>query len=77
MVLAQGWPDQGSGVAQAIAPTWVDGLAARLLELYPGGHFSAYTDQFERAAVAAADWYTEHLRPGSCPISAAVSRRPA
>jgi hypothetical protein len=33
------------------------------LELYPGGHFSAYTDQFERAAGAAADWYVEHLRP--------------
>ena len=33
------------------------------LELYPGGHFSAYTDQFERAARAAADWFTQHLRP--------------
>lgn len=33
------------------------------LELYPGGHFSAYTDQFERAASAAARWFTEHLRP--------------
>ncbi|MDT5281792.1 MAG: uncharacterized protein QOJ20_2987 [Mycobacterium sp.] len=28
------------------------------LELYPGGHFSAYTDQFERAADAAAEWFT-------------------
>ena len=35
------------------------------LELYPGGHFSAYTDQLERAAGAAADWFTEHLRPAS------------
>jgi hypothetical protein len=35
------------------------------LELYPGGHFSAYTDQFDRAAGAATDWFTEHLRPGS------------
>jgi fermentation-respiration switch protein FrsA (DUF1100 family) len=33
------------------------------LELYPGGHFSAYTDQFERAARAAADWFARHLRP--------------
>ena len=33
------------------------------LELYPGGHFSAYTDQFERAAGAATEWFTEHLRP--------------
>jgi uncharacterized protein len=31
------------------------------LELYPGGHFSAYTDQFERAAKAATDWFTQHL----------------
>jgi fermentation-respiration switch protein FrsA (DUF1100 family) len=31
------------------------------LELYPGGHFSAYTDQFERAAGAAAAWFAEHL----------------
>ena len=35
------------------------------LELYPGGHFSAYTDQFERAASAAAEWFTRHLRPGT------------
>ena len=33
------------------------------LELYPGGHFSAYTDQFDRAAAAATAWFTEHLRP--------------
>lgn len=33
------------------------------LELYPGGHFSAYTNQFERAATAATDWFTGHLRP--------------
>ncbi len=33
------------------------------LELYPGGHFSAYTDQFERAAAAAAAWFAEHLSP--------------
>ena len=33
------------------------------LELYPGGHFSAYTDQLERAAGAAAEWFAEHLRP--------------
>jgi uncharacterized protein len=35
------------------------------LELYPGGHFSAYTDQFERAAAAAASWFAEHLQAGS------------
>ena len=35
------------------------------LELYPGGHFSAYTDQFERASAAAVTWFTEHLRPGT------------
>ena len=33
------------------------------LELYPGGHFSAYTDQFDRAAKAATEWFTQHLRP--------------
>ena len=33
------------------------------LELYPGGHFSAYTDQFYRAAKAATEWFTQHLRP--------------
>jgi hypothetical protein len=32
------------------------------LALYPGGHFSAYTDQFERASGAAAEWFAEHLR---------------
>jgi hypothetical protein len=32
------------------------------LELYPGGHFSAYTDQFERAAGAATEWFAEHLQ---------------
>jgi fermentation-respiration switch protein FrsA (DUF1100 family) len=35
------------------------------LELYRGGHFSAYTDQFELAAGAAAAWFAEHLRPTS------------
>ena len=35
------------------------------LELYSGGHFSAYTDQFDRAAGAATEWFTRHLRPGS------------
>jgi cephalosporin-C deacetylase-like acetyl esterase len=33
------------------------------LELYPGGHFSAYTDQLDRAATAAAGWFSQHLRP--------------
>ena len=33
------------------------------LELYPGGHFSAYTDQFDRAASAAAGWFTDYLGP--------------
>lgn len=32
------------------------------LEIYPGGHFSAYTDQLDRAAAAATDWFTEHLQ---------------
>ena len=31
------------------------------LELYPGGHFSAYTDQFDRAAGAAVEWFSAHL----------------
>ncbi|HEY4397173.1 MAG TPA: alpha/beta hydrolase, partial [Acidimicrobiia bacterium] len=35
------------------------------LELYPGGHFSAYTDQFDRAAGAATQWFSEHLQPAS------------
>jgi len=39
-------------------------LEPKRLELYPGGHFSAYTDQFDRAASAATHWFTEHLRPG-------------
>jgi hypothetical protein len=33
------------------------------LELYPGRHFAAYTDQFERASAAATDWFVQHLRP--------------
>jgi hypothetical protein len=31
------------------------------LELYHGGHFSAYTDQFERASSIAAEWFAKHL----------------
>ena len=36
-------------------------LEPKRLELYPGGHFSAYTDQFYRASNAACDWFTAHL----------------
>ena len=57
------------GDADVICPTDL-GLAAfnragepKRLELYPGGHFSAYTDQFDRAAKAATEWFTQHLRP--------------
>ena len=57
------------GDSDAVCPTDL-GLAAfnragepKRLELYPGGHFSAYTDQFDRAAGAATAWFTEHLRP--------------
>ena len=53
--------------SDTVCPTDL-GLAAfnragepKRLELYPGGHFSAYTDQFERAASAAAAWFAEHL----------------
>ena len=35
------------------------------LELIPGGHFSAYTDQFDRAARAATEWFAEHLKPSA------------
>jgi fermentation-respiration switch protein FrsA (DUF1100 family) len=59
------------GDADVVCPTDL-GLDAfnrahdpKRLELYPGGHFSAYTDQFDRAANAATEWFTEHLRPGS------------
>jgi fermentation-respiration switch protein FrsA (DUF1100 family) len=31
------------------------------LELLPGGHFDAYTADFDRASGAAADWFTRHL----------------
>jgi fermentation-respiration switch protein FrsA (DUF1100 family) len=31
------------------------------LVLLPGGHFDAYTTDFDTAAGAAADWFTEHL----------------
>ncbi len=58
------------GDADVVCPTDL-GLAAfnrahepKRLELYPGGHFSAYTDQFDRAARAATDWFSEHLHPG-------------
>jgi uncharacterized protein len=59
------------GDADVVCPTDL-GLDAfnrahepKRLELYPGGHFSAYTDQFERASKAATEWFAEHLRPGS------------
>jgi len=35
------------------------------VELYPGGRFAAYTDQFERAPAAATDWFAPHLRPAA------------
>ena len=38
------------------------------LDLYPGGHFSAYTDQFEHASNAACQWFSEHLRPNAEPL---------
>lgn len=57
------------GDADVVCPTDL-ALAAynragepKRLELYPGGHFSAYTDQFQRAATAATNWFTQHLRP--------------
>ncbi len=57
------------GDADVVCPTDL-ALAAfnragepKQLELYPGGHFSAYTDQFDRAAKAATEWFTQHLRP--------------
>jgi fermentation-respiration switch protein FrsA (DUF1100 family) len=57
------------GDADVVCPTDL-ALAAynraserKRLELYRGGHFSAYTDQFDRAAKAATDWFMQHLRP--------------
>jgi cephalosporin-C deacetylase-like acetyl esterase len=59
------------GDADVVCPTDL-ALAAfnaahepKRLELYPGGHFSAYTDQFDRAATAATEWFAEHLQPRS------------
>jgi fermentation-respiration switch protein FrsA (DUF1100 family) len=56
------------GDSDVVCPTDL-GLAAynragepKRLELYPGGHFSAYTDQFDRAADAASSWFAQHLR---------------
>jgi hypothetical protein len=42
------------------------------LELNPGGHFCAYTDQFDRAAGAATEWFTEHLQ-----LAGRTSHRPS
>jgi uncharacterized protein len=59
------------GDADVVCPTDL-GLGAfnrarepKRLELYPGGHFSAYTDQFDRAANAATEWFAEHLQPSN------------
>jgi hypothetical protein len=38
-------------------------LEPKRLELYNGGHFAAYTDQFDLASNAACDWFATHLRP--------------
>lgn len=32
------------------------------LLLLPGGHYSVYTDHFDRTSQAAADWFALHLR---------------
>jgi hypothetical protein len=44
-------------------PLTIRPLISNSLELYAGGHFSAYTDQFERATAASTDWFTQHLQP--------------
>jgi fermentation-respiration switch protein FrsA (DUF1100 family) len=39
-------------------------LEPKRLVVLPGGHFEAYTNAFEDAAGAAADWFTQHLLGG-------------
>jgi fermentation-respiration switch protein FrsA (DUF1100 family) len=36
-------------------------LHPKKLVLVPGNHYAVYTDQFERTAAAARDWFAEHL----------------
>ncbi len=36
-------------------------LEPKKLVLLPGGHFDAYTTDFDRAAGAAPDWFVQHL----------------
>ncbi len=36
-------------------------LEPKRLVLLPGGHFDAYTTDFDLAAGAARDWFVEHL----------------
>jgi fermentation-respiration switch protein FrsA (DUF1100 family) len=66
------------GDADVVCPTDL-ALAAfnragepKRLELYPGGHFSAYTDQFHGAAKAATDWFTQSAALGRDPQRSAM-----
>jgi hypothetical protein len=43
-----------AGYQRALQPT--------KLVTIPGGHFDPYTDQFDKAAGAARDWFIEHLQ---------------
>ncbi|WP_413317284.1 CocE/NonD family hydrolase [Agrococcus sp. 1P02AA] len=36
-------------------------LEPKRLELLDGGHYRAYTEEFERTSTAAAEWFAEHL----------------
>jgi hypothetical protein len=40
-------------------------LEPKRLVVLSGGHFDAYVADFDRASGAAADWFAQHLMPGS------------
>jgi uncharacterized protein len=50
-------------VADEALAAYNDAREPKRLVLLPGGHFDAYTADFERSSGAAAEWFTQHLTP--------------
>ena len=44
-------------------------LEPKRLEVLPGGHFTAYIEDFAQSSAAARDWFARHLRPAAVPVT--------
>jgi fermentation-respiration switch protein FrsA (DUF1100 family) len=60
LLMVVGAEDHLTVVDEALA-AYNQAREPKRLVLLPGGHFDAYTTDFDKAAGAAADWFSEHL----------------